>query len=211
MGQTLEILRKAQMARLKSMSQIKRNRIYGKQYLPALLMIWAIGIVILLASSSASEPSPEYLVKAAFLYNFAKFVDWPAEAFKGDPGQFCIGILGADPFGDALKTIQSKDVKGKKIIIKKSGKLGELKGCHLLFVSLSERGGVKEILAQLKGDPVLTVSDMERFAQQGGMIALVKVENQFRFEINATVASGAKLNISSSLLQLGKVVSAGPQ
>ena len=191
------------------MFQAKRNRIYRNGILPALLMAGVIGATILFTSFSASEPSPEYLVKAAFLYNFAKFIDWPQEAFKGDPDHFSIGILGTDPFGDALKTIHGKDVKGKKIIIKKGGKATELKGCHLLFVSPSERGSIKEILDQLKGEPVLTVSDMERFAQQGGMIALVKVENQFRFEINASVASGARLKISPSLLQLGKVVSPG--
>jgi len=120
-----------------------------------------------------SQEASEYQVKAAFLYNFAKFIDWPTEAFKDDLAPVNLCILGTDPFGDTLNTIKDKTVKGRKLTLKRLYKLEDPGGCHILFISASEKGNVKQIIQSLKNSPVLTISEGERFAHGGGMINFI--------------------------------------
>jgi hypothetical protein len=145
----------------------------------------------------------EYEVKAAYLYNFAKFVEWPPQAFADNESPIVIGVLGENPFGDILEaTVQSQTLHGRSILIKQSRNVEDLKTCQLLFVSQSEQNSVREVLNQLRGASVLTVSDMESFIQNGGIIHFVKKENKIRFEINQEAAKEANLKISSKLLSL---------
>jgi hypothetical protein len=154
------------------------------------------------------EPSSsrEYSVKGAFLYNFAKFVSWPEEAFRDDQMHITLCILGKDPFGDALAAVEGKTVKHRKVVIKHCETLDDLDKCHILFISRPEKQNLSEILAKVKNWNTLTVSDMEGFAQSGGVINFVTVEQKIRFEINVDAAEGAGLKISSKLLRLAKTV-----
>jgi len=149
----------------------------------------------------------EYLIKAAFLYNFAKFVEWPANAFthESDPIRLC--ILGTDPFGDALDSIESKMINNRRLEIKRCETVEETPNCHILFVSSSERNSVPQILNAFKNLATMTVGDMEDFGRLGGIINFIIVENKVRFEINLESAQKAGLKISSKLLKLAIIVS----
>jgi hypothetical protein len=154
-----------------------------------------------------SQVPTEYQVKAAFLLNFARFVEWPAEAFGGDGSPFVIGILGNDPFGYALdQTVKDKSVNGRRVAIRRLQTARDTKGCHILFISSSERGRLSQLLSSLNGSPFLTVADMDRFTQMGGMIGMVLQENKIRFEINVAMTELARLKVSSKLLSLATVI-----
>ncbi len=155
----------------------------------------------------AETPSTrEYAVKAAFLYNFAKFVEWPAEAFEKDQDSLTLCILGKDPFGPALDSVSGKTVRGKSLVIQRIDKLQEIDNCDILFISRSKRNELAEVFAELDGSSVLTVGDIEGFAQRGGIINLITVERKVRFEVNLDAAEHAGLKISSKLLRLAEIV-----
>jgi len=158
-------------------------------------------------AGAQSEPPTEYQIKAAFLYNFAKFVEWPADAFADPHAPLVLGIVGEDPFGSVLdKLVLGKTVNGRGLVIKKLKQGADLRNCHILFLSSSETKRVPQILESLQGASVLTVGERERFAQSGGVINFILEENKVRFEINSDAAARARLNISSKLLALARIV-----
>jgi hypothetical protein len=160
-----------------------------------------------LRPAAYSQEPTEYQVKAAFLLNFARFVEWPADAFGGDGSPFVIGVLGNDPFGYALdQTVKDKSVNGRRFAIRRLQTARDTKGCHILFISSSERGHLSQLLSSLNGSPFLTVGDMDRFTQMGGMIGMVLQENKVRFEINVGMTELARLKVSSKLLSLATVI-----
>jgi hypothetical protein len=154
-----------------------------------------------------AQGASEYRVKAAFVYNFAKFVEWPPEAFAYDTAPLVIGIVGEDPFGNAIDQLTSgKTINGRSLTIRRLKRGQDLKACHILFISSSERNRLPEILLSLKGASVLTIADMDHFSQRGGMIGFLTEDDKVRFEINAQAANWARLRISSKLLTLAKNV-----
>jgi uncharacterized protein DUF4154 len=148
----------------------------------------------------------EYRIKAAFLLNFVKFIQWPAEAFGSRDEPLVLGILGSDPFGGALEPLRQKQVKGRAIEIKRFKTPAGATGCHVLFVSNSEKDALNDIFQNLEGRAILTVGETEQFLQRGGIINFIAFKNKIRFEINITAAHGANLKISSKLLKLAKIV-----
>jgi len=164
------------------------------------------------AERSFGPPShSEYEVKAAFLYNFAKFVEWPAEAFLDGNEPILVCIVGRDPFGDILnQTLLGKTVNGKPVIIQRGGITQDMRFCHIVFISSSERKRLAQIMQRLNGASVLTVSEIEGFAELGGIINFTLEGNKVRFEINVTSAERARLRISSKLLALAKAIWSGP-
>ena len=155
---------------------------------------------------SASNPS-EYEVKAAYLYNFGRFVEWPRDVPSNQAGEFTICVLGRDPFGLALDTtISGERIDGKNVVAQRISKVGEAANCRVLFISASENKQLKEILSNLGRLSILTVSDMPQFVQQGGMVQFVLADERVRFEINLTAAQQAGLNLSSQLLKVAAQV-----
>lgn len=145
----------------------------------------------------------EYDVKAAFLFNFVQFVDWPPRAFASPDAPLVIGILGNDPFGGSLeRIIRGESIHGHKLVVKRAKRPEDLRPCHVLFIAKSEANRVQECLENLHGLAVLTVADMDRFVQKGGMIGFVMAGNNVRFEINPGQAQREELRISSKLLKL---------
>jgi hypothetical protein len=175
-----------------------------------LIAAWATGgagLTIALAPQSQSE---EYQVKAAFLYNFAKFVEWPAEALDNGHTPMSLCVVGEDPFGDILEqTVQDKTVNGRPLAIKRLKAGPELRACHILFISSSEKKRLGQIIEAIRGASVLTVSETEGFIHQGPIINFIIEENKVRFEINLTSAERARLKISSKLLTLAKSLWSG--
>ena len=162
-------------------------------------------------NSSPQEISREYQIKAAFLFNFAQFVEWPATAFPNLSTPICIGILGTDPFGAALdETVQGETIHSRPLVVTRSKQVEDLKSCQLVFISESERERVGDVLAALDLQSVLTVSDIDRFAERGGVIRFFVQGNRVRFEINPASARREGLKISSQLLALGRIVEPGP-
>jgi hypothetical protein len=170
-----------------------------------MITVSVLGIAIFDVSAEA-KPSPEYLIKAAFLFNFAKFVEWPADAFKDDLSPINLCILGIDPFGPALDILKDKKVKGRPLRIKRVHKVDDIEACHILFISASEKENLKQILYALRNLSTLTVSEIEGFAQMGGIINFIIVNKKVHFEINTDAAEQSRLKISSQLLKLAKIV-----
>ena len=152
----------------------------------------------------AQDQSPtEYQIKAAFLYNFAKFVQWPAQAFSGPTSPIVIGVLGENVFGgDLEKTIRGKTIKDHPLQFKEFHSVTEARGCQILFISPSEKNHLPKILDGLRSASVLTVSETDRFNDAGGMINFVIEDNKIHFQINNEAAKKAGLTISSKLLNL---------
>jgi hypothetical protein len=154
-----------------------------------------------------SEAPSEYQVKSAFLYNFAKFTEWPSSAFADAQSPLVIGVVGDDPFGRQLdEMVAGKSINGRSIEIRRLRRGSDLRQCHLLFVSASERKGLAAILAGVKSFGVLTVSDLDGFLRNGGAIELLLVDDRVRFDINLEPAHQAGLKISSKLLALARSV-----
>ena len=159
-----------------------------------------------LNTSADKDKYAEYKVKAAYLYNFAKFVEWPSEAFADPSLPLGICIIGEDPFGEALNSLKDKSVKGRKLAISQYSESSELKDCHILFISPSEKNNLAGILEMIKDRHILTVSDMNKFANRGGMINLKQVKSKLRLEINNEAALHSGLKMSSKLLKIAKIV-----
>jgi hypothetical protein len=165
-----------------------------------------------------ASDSSEYLVKAGFIYNFAKFVEWPSTAFAEPDSPIVIGVLGTDPFGDIINhVVEGKKIGARGFVIRRfkwSKELKEskdFKECRILFVSSSEKLRFEEIVEAVKGLPILTVGEAPGFAERGGMIRLMLEDNRVRFEVNVDAAHDGNLNISSRLLTLARIIgSTGP-
>ncbi len=158
------------------------------------------------AAAQSGEPN-EYEVKAAFLFNFTKFVEWPDASFSDPQAPILLGIIGDDPFGGSLTSIiAGQKVDGRTIVIQRHRYGDDLRHCHILFVSASERSHVAQILASVQTAGVMTVSDIDGFAEAGGLMQFVLEENRVRFVVNLDVAKQSKLRVSAKLLALARVV-----
>src|SRR6201988_2183540 len=162
------------------------------------------------AQASDASDSSEYLIKAGFIFNFAKFVEWPSAAFAQPDSPIVIGILGTDPFGTIIdKIVQDKKVGARGFVVKRlkwGADLKELSTCKILFVGASERAHIDELVQIVKGLPILTVGETPGFAQHGGVIRFVLEDNRVRFEVNVEAAHQAALTISSRLLTLARII-----
>jgi hypothetical protein len=150
----------------------------------------------------------EYEIKAGFLFSFAKFVDWPADAFASDTDDLRVEVIGHDPFDGALdRLVAGKTIDQHTVVISYSRDLSAIPRGHLVFISASERRQVPSLLAALERTPTLTISDIDEFAERGGVIGLVGAQS-VRFVINRTAAAKAGLQVSSKLLSLATLVGA---
>lgn len=191
-----------------------------KFYILLFLSIALQVIPVQAEDEDATKLNREYKIKAAFLYNFIKFVDWPEEKAADLNEPVIIGIIGKDPFKEAFQPITSKNTKGRKSLIhrfesvqklSKSGQadkseLESLRKCHLLFICSSEKDNISEVLKLVKNHSVLTVGETSNMLKSGGIINFIVEENKVRFEINLAAAKQSNLKIRSQLLRLAKTV-----
>ncbi len=159
-----------------------------------------------MSSTYAKPKSKEYHIKAAFLVNFVKFIQWPSHVFSDTSTTLTICILGNDPFDDALDTIEDKIVKDKRLIIKRFSRVEDIKDCQILFICTSEKKKISKILSEIKDSSILTLAETNNFCQSGGIINFVVFNNKIRFEINVDAAKRSGLKISSKLLKLSKII-----
>lgn len=181
----------------------------------ALLRPAAFGAIALLLFFAAerqptgaqSRTAGEYEVKAAFLYNFAKFIDWPDGSFAGSRAPFSICVLGADPFGSTLDSaLREKTIGSHPVTLARLQDATQARRCQMVFVSSSESRRLSEIEDRLRGASVLLVGDFPGFASAGGALQFIIEDNRVRFLINTDAAQRAGLRLSSKLLSVARVV-----
>lgn len=161
------------------------------------------------AGSSPERRADEYDVKAACIYNFLLFVDWPEHAAVSKSREIILGIIGQDPFGHRFEPVSNKPLgeTGKTLTVKKlQATSPELRNCHVIFVAVSEQTHVNELLRSLGAAPILTVSDMQGFTKSGGMVELTTKNDRVRWAINRRAACDAKLVLRSQLLRSATAV-----
>jgi hypothetical protein len=160
-----------------------------------------------LFAASPHRPVDEYQLKAAFLYNFARFVEWPAEAFQNPSQSFVFCVLGEDPFGRALDDVlDGRKIDGRASVVRRISDAHRTKGCQILFISPSEPKSVLALLAGIGDSGLLTVGESDAAAADGMIIDFILEGGKIRFIINAAGAEREKLRISSRLLSLATVV-----
>lgn len=168
----------------------------------------ALFALVLLFSSlwdlfAQTAPIPDYQVKAVFLFNFAQFVSWPSQP---PDAPLVIGILGDDPFGSYLdETVRGEKVNGRSLAIQRFRRGTEPRNSNILFIAQSERERAAQIVSNLKGRSVLTVSDIDGFAELGGMIQFFTEKNKIRMRINLDAVKAANMKVSSKLLRVAEV------
>lgn len=183
----------------------KHISIYNKTHKKLLSLI--VTLILCMGLHSHAQTAAEYQVKAVFLFNFTRFVDWPGPSFESPNSPFVIGILGNDPFGAYIDTtVNGEKVDGHTIIIKRYRNIKEIDNCHILFISTGDGEQIKAMLPDLKQRHILTVSDANNFASLGGIIGFFMENNKIRMQINMEAARASSLNISSKLLGVAKIL-----
>jgi hypothetical protein len=173
----------------------------------ALLMAALLSAACAQVDWAQPDPPGEYQLKAAFLFNFAKFVDWPPASFASPQSPFVVCILGPAPFGRAVDDVfRDKTVDNRPVVIERFKSIGQARQCHIVFVSQSEGFHLADIILHLRGECVLLVGESDGFAEAGGVIQFVIEDNRVHFLINPDAAGRAGLKISSQLLSLARVV-----
>jgi len=158
-------------------------------------------------TASGQTQSQEWRVEAAFLYNFAKFVEWPAGSSVSGSAPLTFCLMGAGPLQSALEeSLAGKAIDGRSLVVRQIGRAEDAANCQVAFIGGDERKRLPALLEALNGAAVLTVADFEQFASRGGMIQLIKEENKFRFAVNVDAVNRHGLRVSSRLLQLAEVV-----
>ncbi len=172
-----------------------------------LLIAVVTGVALLSAGHAEEHRVREYQIKAAFMYNFAKFVEWPEGTFADDDSAVNLCVFGDDPFGVVLdKTVEGKTAQGRGLAIRRLSREKGMKSCQVVFIASDNRRRLPVILNNLRESAVLTVGETDGFARAGGMINFVIEEDRVRFDINTGAAKRAGLKISSKLLKLARTV-----
>jgi hypothetical protein len=178
----------------------------------SILVALACWWVFVAPQAGAQERKPtEYQVKAAYLYNFAKFVEWPAGTFSDPTAPFIFGILGVDPFGKDIDILANRTINDRKIQIRRYHSSAEIRTCQVLFISSSEDNNLGEVVKSLSHSGMLLVSDSERFAGRGGMIGLIATDKTIGFEVNVDAVSRAGITLHSRLLNMAVIVRDTPR
>ena len=171
------------------------------------MVVALVWISLQTLSFGVQDQPTEYQVKAAYLYQFGKFVEWPEGTSSVSGNDFAICTLGGDPFGRALdETISGRSVQGRKVIARRLSNVNDVSDCNILFVGSSEQARMTDILKVVQGKGILTVGDKADFVLQGGMIQFQTEQNKVRFEINLPAVTRSNLKVSSQLLKVAKVI-----
>ena len=182
----------------------RRSAVAGLSSLRAAIVLLTLCLSEVHGLEAAAQPPSEYQVKAAFLLNFTKFIDWPESSFSSPDTPISICILGDDPFGAGLdRIVEGETVNSRRITIQRVHRL-PLPGCHVLFIGQDEKDIPRTVAGLRPG--ILTVGEGERFLRQGGMIAFVIDSRRVRFDVNQPAAANAGLQISSKLLSVARNV-----
>lgn len=164
---------------------------------------------ILHVPGHARTVSDEDRVKAAFVFNFIKFVEWPEESFRNADAPLNVCVWGSNADTNSMKGLDKKTAKQRKLKVRAVNATEDLAQCHVLFLTRSSRNSFKDVLRSIANKKILSVSDIGNFASNGGLIGLFKTGDQVRFAINVEATQRSGLRMSSQLLKFGKIVSGG--
>ncbi len=194
------------MAVLNGQKQI-RKRLPGGQFFRRSCQRISLPVLLLVMAAAVEAASiGEYQVKAAMVYNVTKYVEWPSETANAAAAQLNLCLVGKGALGTAMEPLQGLDAKGKKILVRKLARPDDLSACQVLVLGEMEKRQLLGALEAAAEKEILTVSDLPRFAANGGIVGLVAEGGRVRFEINLTAAKRAKIKISSQLLKLARIV-----
>ena len=174
-----------------------------------LLHLFLVTLALLQGSQHvlAQAPSREYQLKAVFLFNFTQFVDWPANNFENPGSPIVIGVIGDNPFGAYLaQTVSGEKINGHPLAVQYYKNEEEIKSCHILFVNVTETKKQEQVLEEVQGKNILTVSDHPDFLKEGGMIRFVTNNNKIKLQINMDACKESKMILSSKLLRLAEII-----
>ncbi|WP_237754287.1 YfiR family protein [Geobacter sp. OR-1] len=183
-------------------------RLFYRRYRFSGLLTRAAALLVCLAAATitlhpAWAGDLEIKVKAAYIYNFTKFVDWSDDGGR-EPFRIC--VVGTDPIRTVLGELSNREVKGRPIRIQRVKDLNALPQCHLMFISRSEEQQLPFILQRLQGTQTLTVSDISQFSQKGGMVSFITEKDRVKIEISQRAVRQAGLKVSAKLFEIARVV-----
>ena len=167
---------------------------------------WIALVLMAWAMPGRAVDLSEYQVKAAFIYNFVRFVEWPADAPAMRDRDFSVCIVGQDPFGAAFASVEGRPVSGRPLRVRRDVRPDEAVGCHIAFIAESEERRYQALLKIMGTAPILTISDIEGFAEAGGAIGLFVLDNRLKFDANFATLQRTNLKVSSQVLRLARTV-----
>jgi uncharacterized protein DUF4154 len=169
--------------------------------------LFAAAVFALPLAAAAAEPATEYQVKAAYLFNFGQFVEWPRDAFASADAPFVIGVLGDDPVGDVIDDMVRGESLGRHpLAVRRFARVEDVAGCNILFIGRGEAPRLERLLQTLHGRHILTVTDVAGSEGRAAMIVLLTENNRVRMRINVAEARASDLVISSKLLRPAEIV-----
>jgi hypothetical protein len=168
---------------------------------------WTLAVALVIAlTAGADDSSKEYKVKAAFIYNFAQFVDWPDSAFVSSDAPFVVVIVGKDPFNGLLdRAVGGKSVGNRRAVVQHIDSIDQIGSCQILFVPQTDDDSLTQILKKIQDRPILAIGENENLPSLGGCCRFFTEDDRVRFEINLDAANAANLKISSKLLKLARI------
>jgi hypothetical protein len=206
----MEILSRSHLLPVKSKANTPgrlRQEWFAGMLLPCFFLGWICLMTLESNLAAAQKPGlSEYDIKAGFLYNFIKYVEWPPKVLPGPQSAIVLGTLGRDAFDLLSRSIGGQTLNGRPLQVKNVASSDDFKTCHVLFIPFSEKRRLPQVLESLKSSNVLTVGETDDFSKLGGIINFIKEENKIRFQINIDAAKRAELKIDSTLLNLARIV-----
>lgn len=191
------------------MEILKRSSFFQLKKVAAawlLVLLTAVGSPV--SVPAQNRPTPAHQVKAVFLFNFAQFVEWPANAFAEPDSPLVIGVLGQDPFHSFLdEIVKNEKINGHPMMIQRYANVSEVKKCHILFINEKKATQLENVFETLGHHNILTVGDGSAFTEYGGMIGFITENNKVKLQVNLDVVKESELTISSKLLRLANIVS----
>lgn len=170
-----------------------------------LMALPALAVMAQLARAEATSPS-EYQVKAAFIYNFAKYAEWPSEVMGGRDRPFTLCIVGRDPSDSAFSSVEGRQVGGRPLKIRRDVRMEDIAGCHIAFISESEEHRLPSVLKSMASAPILTISDIDGFVEAGGAVGMFVAEDRLKFDANFTALQRANIKVNSQVLWMARTV-----
>jgi hypothetical protein len=189
-----------------------RGRVLIRKTVRQWLGVLAVVFITATGPHVSAQVSRESELKAVFVYNFAQFTEWPADVFADPNAPIVIGVLGKDPLEPYLEqAVHGEKLNNRPLAVRHFSKPGEIKDCQILFVSHSEAKQLPQLIEELRGKSILTVSDIEDFTKKGGMICLFTVNNKIRLRVNPETLKASRLALSSKLMRAAEIDSAAKE
>ena len=183
-----------------------RHQLLTRLCLTATLLLLSLTAIATPLAEAEDLIFSEYQVRTAYILNFIRFTTWPKSSFKDAQQDIVLGIVGKDFFGTTIDAIDGKYIKNRHLRVVRLSKNDNPQDCHLLYISSSEHRHLKQILAEIQGEPILTISDIDNFAKDGGIVQIKRIGDKIKLFINTAATSAAGLQLRANLLKIATLV-----